>query len=197
MTTIGLVAPGAMGTEVGSCAMVGGAGVVWASESRSAQTRQRATRAGFDDVGRLPELCQASDVLLSICPPHAALQVAREAAANDFQGIYVDANAIAPGTARQIRDLVEPRAMFVDGGLIGPPPTRPGTTRLYLAGERAAMVAALFAAGPLEAVVLAQPAPAASALKIAYAGWTKGSSALLLAVRYARSHRPRGSTTNS
>ena len=131
-----------------------------------------------------------SDVVLSICPPHAAAEVAEEVAALDFRGCYVDANAVAPETARSIAATVaRGGAAYVDGGIVGGPPRQAGTTRLYLAGDDAQRVAVLFAGGPLETVVLSGGVPAASALKMAFAGWTKGSAALLLAVRaLAASH---------
>jgi 3-hydroxyisobutyrate dehydrogenase-like beta-hydroxyacid dehydrogenase len=116
--------------------------------------------------------------VLSVCPPHAALDVAR--AARGFEGIYVDANAIAPETARAIAGLYE---RFVDGGIVGPPPLDPGTTRLYLSGADAERVARLFTGTNVDARPISGEPGAASALKAAYAGWTKGSAALLLAVR--------------
>jgi 3-hydroxyisobutyrate dehydrogenase-like beta-hydroxyacid dehydrogenase len=71
---------------------------------------------------------------------------------------------------------------FVDAGIIGPPPTRPGSTRLYLAGPEAQTVAASFAGTALEPRVVSDEVGAASALKMAYAAWTKGTAALLLAI---------------
>jgi hypothetical protein len=70
----------------------------------------------------------------------------------------------------------------VDGGLIGPPPDKPGTTRLYLSGAQAARAAALFAKGNLEPIVLPGEPTAASAIKMAYGGWNKGQQALLLSI---------------
>jgi 3-hydroxyisobutyrate dehydrogenase-like beta-hydroxyacid dehydrogenase len=126
----------------------------------------------------------ASDVILSVCPPHAAVEVARDVAAQRFLGIFVDGNAIAPVTAREIDGIVRAAgATYVDGGIIGPPPDKPGTTRLYLSGDAAPRVSALFAGGPLEAPVLPGELTSASAIKMAYAAWTKGSQALLMAVR--------------
>jgi len=182
--TIGLLHPGAMGTAVGATLRAGGARVVWASAGRTAATRARAASAGFEDLGALEAVVAASDVIVSVCPPDAALDVAAGVAAHGFRGVYVDANAIAPATARAVGRAVEAGgATFVDGGIIGPAPARPGSTRLYLAGKDAARVSARFAAGPIEAIELDGPAGAASALKMAYAAWTKGSAALLLAVR--------------
>jgi 3-hydroxyisobutyrate dehydrogenase-like beta-hydroxyacid dehydrogenase len=184
MTTIGLLHPGEMGASVGAAARAGGGRVLWVSEGRGADTRQRATAAGLEDAGTLRALVGASDVVLSVCPPHAAGEVARQVAGHGFRGLYVDGNAVAPATARAIEGIVRAAgATYVDGGLIGPPPDRPGTTRLYLSGSAAERVRALFAQGPLEAIVLPGDLTAASAIKMAYAAWTKGSQALVMAVR--------------
>ena len=182
--TVGLLHPGEMGSEVGAAARAGGARVAWVSEGRGRETRERARAARLDDAGTLAALVARSELILSVCPPHAAMDVARAVAAHRFAGIYVDANAVAPATAREIASVVEAGgANFVDGGIVGPPPRRPGTTRLYLAGRAAARVATLFAASPLEAIALDAPPGGASALKMAYASWTKGTNALLLAIR--------------
>ena len=182
--TIGVLHPGEMGSAVAAGLAAGGARVLWTAERRSDKTRQRAARAGLAEVATLATLVGESCVLLSVCPPHAAVDVARAVAARRFAGLYVDANAVSPATARAIGDVVERAgAAFVDGGIVGPPPERSGTTRLYLSGAEAARAAALFARGPLEAIVLDGPPGAASALKMAYAAWTKGSAALLMAIR--------------
>jgi 3-hydroxyisobutyrate dehydrogenase-like beta-hydroxyacid dehydrogenase len=178
VTVVGLLHPGEMGAAVGRLLSGPGETVLWASAGRSAATAERATAAGLEDAGDIGEVCRRSEILLSICPPHAALDVAREASA--FTGIYVDANAIAPATAREV-GAVQPR--LVDGGIVGPPPTGPGTTRLYLAGGETAEVVALFSGTNLDARAISDEVGAASALKAAYAGWTKGSAALLLTVR--------------
>jgi len=175
---VGLLHPGEMGAAIGAALRAGGETVVWASAGRSDATAERAARAGLTDVGEVRELCRACDVLVSVCPPHAAVDVARLAAG--FDGVYVDANAVSPETARVIAGLHE---RFVDGGIIGPPPQRPGTTRLYLSGGEAKRIAERFGGTTLDARVLSEEPGAASALKMSYAGWTKGSSALLLAAR--------------
>lgn len=181
---IGVLHPGEMGSAVAAAACAGGARVLWASEGRSAATRRRAEGAGLHDVGTLSALVRQSEMVLSVCPPHAATDVARAVAAHHFAGIYVDANAVSPGTARAIGAIVaRAGAVFVDGGIVGPPPQGDGTSRLYLSGREAARVAASFARGPLEAIVLDGPPGAASALKMAYAAWTKGTAALLMALR--------------
>lgn len=178
MTDVGVLHPGEMGAAVAGALSERGETVLWASAGRSAATAERAQAAGLEDAGDIGEVCRRCEILLSICPPHAALDVAR--AASGFTGIYVDANAIAPDTARAVAKL---QPQFVDGGIVGPPPNRPGTTRLYLSGGEAEHVAALFADTNVDARVISAEPGAASALKAAYAGWTKGSAALLLTVR--------------
>jgi 3-hydroxyisobutyrate dehydrogenase-like beta-hydroxyacid dehydrogenase len=120
-------------------------------------------------VGTPAAVADRAEVVFSIVPPHAALETAHALAG--YTGIYVDANAIAPATAREVGSRF---ARFVDGGIIGGPPD----PRLYLSGDDAGTVAALFAGSPVEARVTAN----ASALKCAFAGWSKGSAALLLAM---------------
>ncbi len=182
--TVGLLHPGEMGATVGATLAAGGARVVWAAEGRGGATRERARKLGLEDAGTLAALAGTSAVILSVVPPHGALALARAVGALGFRGLYVDANAVAPQTARAIGRLVEAGgARFVDGGIIGPATGARGAARIYLSGPAAAEVAALFAAGPLDAIVLDAPAGAASALKMAFAGWNKGSQALLAAIR--------------
>jgi 3-hydroxyisobutyrate dehydrogenase-like beta-hydroxyacid dehydrogenase len=176
--TIGLLHPGEMGAAVGAALRASGQSVLWASAGRSAATAERAHEAGLEDVGTIEKLGRRSDVVLSLCPPHAAVDVARSL--TRFAGIYVDANAVSPATARRITELV---GRYVDGGIIGSPPRKPGTTRLYLSGSEATLVAGLFAHTIIDAIVVSENPGAASAVKMAFAAWTKGTSALLLAVR--------------
>jgi 3-hydroxyisobutyrate dehydrogenase-like beta-hydroxyacid dehydrogenase len=176
--TIGLLHPGEMGAAVGAALRARGERVLWASVGRGAATAERARAAELEDAGEAAELCRRCDILISVCPPHAAVEVAGLAA--DFTGLYVDANAVSPATARTIGAGVD---RFVDGGIVGPPPRTPGTTRLYLSGPEAETVAALFADTVVDARVISELPGDASALKMAYAGWTKGSAALLLATR--------------
>jgi 3-hydroxyisobutyrate dehydrogenase-like beta-hydroxyacid dehydrogenase len=157
---------------------------LWASEGRSAQTRERAAAVGLEDAETLASLCAASGVILSVCPPHSAVDLALHVAAQGFSGLYVDGNAVSPGTAREIGRIIERAgATFVDGGIIGPPARARGTTRLYLSGAEAGRIARLFAQGPLDAIALDGGPGAASALKMAYAAYTKGTAALLVSVR--------------
>jgi 3-hydroxyisobutyrate dehydrogenase-like beta-hydroxyacid dehydrogenase len=178
-----------MGVTIGAAAAAGGARVLWASAERSPSTRRRAAEAGLDDVQTLPAAVRASGVVLSVCPPHAAVELARAVAAEKFSGIYVDANAVSRATAEEIGAIVNAAgASFVDGGIIGPPVRQSKTTRLYLSGERATEVAALFQGSLLDARAIGTAPGAASALKIAYAAWTKCTDVLLLAIRAYAAH---------
>jgi 3-hydroxyisobutyrate dehydrogenase-like beta-hydroxyacid dehydrogenase len=182
--TVGLLHPGNMGVTIGAAAATSGVRVIWASHQRSKATQERAKQAGLADVENLTNVVRTSDVILSVCPPHAALELARSVAEHNFKGIYVDANAVARATAEQIGEIIsQGGASFVDGGIIGSPVKRAGTTRLYLSGVRAPEVAELFSASMLDARAVGEDPGAASALKIVYAAWTKCTDALVLAIR--------------
>lgn len=183
MTTlpvVGLLHPGEMGASVGAAAVDTGHRVLWASSARSEATKRRAMRAGLEDAQTLEAVARTAAIVVSVCPPHAAEAVARSTVAAGFRGLFVDANAISPSTARAIGAVVaEAGASFVDGGIIGPAAWREGTTRLYLSGARAGEVARVFAGSLLDARVVPGGAGTASALKMAYAAYTKGTSALI------------------
>ncbi len=183
--TIGLLHPGEMGAAVGQCLVRAGNEVLWVPEGRSAASAARARSAGLTATdGGLAEVVRRCEVVVSVCPPHAAIGIAGEVAGFGFGGIYVDANAISPATAREVAEIVEAGgASYVDGGIIGTPPAAPGFIRLYLSGARAGEVRRLFAGSDVDARVIEGGDCAASAVKMAYASWTKGSGALLLAAR--------------
>jgi len=183
MATVGLLHPGEMGAAVGGCLVSVGHEVLWDPAGRSRATTGRALAAELTGVA-IGRLVAKSSVILSICPPHAALDVARQVADAGYTGCYVDANAISVATAEQVAGIVTAAgAAYVDGGIIGQPPEVAGHTRLYLSGPRADEVRVLFNRSRLDARVAEGPLYAASTVKMAYAAWTKGSSALLLAAR--------------
>jgi 3-hydroxyisobutyrate dehydrogenase-like beta-hydroxyacid dehydrogenase len=190
MTTIGLIHPGAMGAAIGRALVERGNSVLWCSESRSEATRRRAEQAGLTEVTRLEELAAQSETIMCVCPPESAATMAETVAGLRFGGCYVDTNAISTSTARTIAETVlGGGASFVDGSIVGPPPAIGGSTRLYLSGEQAANVAIHFDGSSFGVIVLGAEIGTASALKACYAGWAKGTSALLLAVQtVARSY---------
>ncbi len=184
---IAVLHPGEMGSAVAAALSPSGT-VGWCSAGRSDVTRRRAQEAGLEEFTALGECTDWADAVVSVCPPAAAEALAADVSGTGFRGLYLDANAVSPATSERIGALVaDAGATYVDGGIVGPAPRRAGTTRLFLAGERAGEVAAWFEDGVLDTVVLDGPVGGASALKAAYAGWTKASAALLTAVRgYAR-----------
>jgi 3-hydroxyisobutyrate dehydrogenase-like beta-hydroxyacid dehydrogenase len=155
---------------------------------RSEATVARAKAAGM--VGVSDEQLAASDIILSIVPPGDALGLAERLApvlrAAPKKPIYVDCNALNPGTVLRIARVIEEAgATFVDGGIIGGPP-KPGSkgTKIYLSGEAAPRVAVLTQFG-LEMPIQPGPIGAASAMKMSYAGITKGFTALGAAMMLA------------
>ena len=180
---IGFLHPGDMGISLAASAQKTGNEVYWASEGRSPDTRARAAKYGLRDAHTLAEMCAECAIIVSVCPPHAAEEVAQQVLAAGFGGMYLDANAIAPQRAERIgADLAAAGVSFVDGGIIGGPAWKPGSTWLYLAGPQAEQLAACFVAGPLETQVLGAQIGRASALKMCFAAYTKGTTALLCAI---------------
>ena len=178
--TIGVLHPGAMGAAVGAALVATGQRCVWVVDGRGPATRERAAAAGLVAVAGLEELVSC-EVVLSVCPPAVALEVARQVARTGFAGCYVEANAISPGHSQEIADLLTTGgATVVDGGIVGPPPRRPDTSRLYLSGadEAVSRVHSLFAATLLTPVAVPGPVGAASALKLAFATYNKVSTLL-------------------
>ncbi|HYT56963.1 MAG TPA: DUF1932 domain-containing protein [Verrucomicrobiae bacterium] len=190
MKTVALLHPGNMGSTIGACAATSGARVLWASEQRSAASRARAKQAGLIEVESLAAAVGQSDIVLSVCPPEFATEIAVRVAAQKFKGTYVDANAVSRATAEEIGNIVaKAGASFVDGGIIGSPVKKAGTTRLYLSGEKAEEIAQLFLASMLDARSIGATPGEASALKVVYAAWTKGTDALILAIRALAAHQ--------
>jgi hypothetical protein len=165
VTNVGLLYPGDMGAAVGNAVR---GEVLWASDGRSEATRGRA--AAFTDVGSVSELVRAGDVILSICPPAIAEEVAEAVFVEGFDGVFVEANAISPERMRRIAKL-GPRV--VDGSIIAAT-----GINLYLAGDDSPEVEQLFAGSEVKAISLGREIGAASALKMAFGGWNKIGIAL-------------------
>jgi len=181
---IGLLHPGSMGVSVGASAINSGHEVSWASEGRSAATVERANKHGLTDAGGVAEVVSRSEVILSICPPDAAVAVADVVKQHHFKGTFVDCNAISPMRVKHIAEHLEPAGVrVVDGGIIGNPAWVPDKTFLYLSGAGSQEIAECFSAGPLVARVMTGKAVGdASAMKMCYAAYTKGTTAILCAL---------------
>ena len=183
MKRIAVLHPGEMGISLAASAINSGHQVYWLSEGRSEKTRARAEKYGLLEINSLSLLCQTCEVVISICPPHAAEEVARSASEAGFRGLFLDANAISPQRAIKIGQMLEADGShFVDGGVIGGPAWKPNETWLYLSGDRSNEMAAYFSNGPLETKIIGSEIGRASGLKMCYAAYTKGTTALLSAV---------------
>lgn len=180
---VGILHPGQMGISIAASALNSGYEVFWVPEGRSPDTRARAEEHSLKKASSLAELCESCSFIICVCPPHAAEGVAIEVAEHGFQGLYVDANAISPQRTRLIEKiLVDAGATFVDGSIIGGPAWKPNRTWLYLAGDGASLAESYFTEGPLETRVIGETIGKAAAIKMCFAAYTKGTTALLSAI---------------
>ncbi|MXZ56142.1 MAG: DUF1932 domain-containing protein [Gammaproteobacteria bacterium] len=186
MTRVLLLHPGAMGSSLGHNLVENGHEVFWISEGRSETTEARATQASLTRTGCLADAITQVEVVLSVCPPENAIQVGCTIAETDFSGTYCDANAIAPATSQRILDVFGDR--YVDGGIVGPPAHVHGHTRLYLSGSNAQQISDLFRSTRVQTEVLVNGPLTASAMKMCYAAYTKGTAALILGIRALAEH---------
>lgn len=181
---VGIAHPGAMGASLGAALKAAAGQVIWAEQGRSHATAKRAELADLVAVPDLASLARRCDLVISICPPHAALDVAREVAAAGGRCHYLDANAVSPDTVRRIGALFGTDRV-VDGSIIGPPGWQRGDTVLWLSGRAAAAMAALFDGSPFDARVLGTELGTASALKACYALQSKAMPAIWLEIAEA------------
>ncbi|MEV8435084.1 NAD(P)-dependent oxidoreductase [Streptomyces chartreusis] len=189
--TVGILHPGSMGAAVAACAATNAADVLWCETGRRAASAERAAQAGLTPVATLTELLDRSDIVISLCPPAAAEDLARNVAGHRFTGVYVEANAINPERTTRIAALLEPAAIVVDGGVVGSPPVGSKSPTLYLAGPQLATerLETLFAGTAVRTAVLGTEVGKASALKLSYASFQKTSRVLVaLAIGMAREH---------
>lgn len=177
--TVGLLHPGRMGAAIAAQVITNGHTVQWCPDGRSPATHRRAEDAGLRPVP-LGQLVADSDIVLSICPPAVAEQVATEVVELRYRGIYVDANAISPARMHWISArLTDAGVVVIDGCIFGSPPGRQPPARLYLAGDLAAShrVADLFTGSLVEPVRLGEHLGQASALKMTFASFQRTSRA--------------------
>ena len=186
MTVIGVIAQGMMGAGVGRRLHESGAEVRTLLTGRSMKSAERARAAGMEPATDEHALLAGADFFLSILPPGEAEALARHLApalkALDRKPVYVDCNAVSPQTTIRIGEIIVPTgADFVDGGIIGGPP-RPGySPTIYASGPTASQTAVLRDWG-IDWRVIDGPVGAASALKMSYAGITKGTTAIASAM---------------
>ncbi len=182
---VGVVAPGAMGIALGRCLAAGGHRVLMTAAGRSEATARRLAEAGIDDAGSTDAVVGAAGIVISVVPPAQARAVAEEITASARRAgsrpLLVEANAVAPATVDEVARLAQAADLaLVDAAISGPPP-RPDAehpTRIFLAGDRSAEVAALDVPG-VRWVDIDGGIGAASAAKMCTASVRKGHQALL------------------
>jgi 3-hydroxyisobutyrate dehydrogenase-like beta-hydroxyacid dehydrogenase len=185
---VAIIAPGAMGAAVGKRLTGRGARVLTSLSGRSEATAARARDAAMTAASDAE--IAAGDFILSILPPGDALALAQRFApilsASNAKPVYVDCNAINPATVERVAAALAPTGCaFVDAGIIGPPPKGEDVgPRFYASGEAAPRLATLRQFG-LDVRVLDGPLAAASALKMSYAGISKGTQAIGAAMMLA------------
>jgi 3-hydroxyisobutyrate dehydrogenase-like beta-hydroxyacid dehydrogenase len=184
--TVGLLHPGSMGAACGAQLRARGHAVLWCPEGRSGVTGLRAEDADLQPV-TLVELVARSEVLLSLCPPVAAEEVAAavaEVRTTSVDAIYVEANAVTPSRVQRVAELLTPMPV-VDAAMVGSPPVADKAPTLYLAGaaELTDGIVQVFAGTDIRTHVLGSDLGAASALKLAYTSYQKVSR-VLAAVAY-------------
>ena len=187
---IGLMSPGDMGHRVGEAIRAKGCRVLTALAGRSELSKQRALRVGLEDAGSLRELVAQSDIVLSIMPPERAEAFARDVAA-EFKtqkkaGLFVDCNAISPVTMKRIAGHIQNAgAKCMDVGIIGAPPqSGRAPTRFYASGPHMEALRFLDGHG-IGLFDMGSEIGRASAIKMCYAGLTKGTNTLRTAVLLA------------
>jgi len=182
LSTVGILSPGDMGHSVGDVLVTNGLRVITCLQGRSQRTRELAAEARIEDVPSYDALVAEADLILSILVPAQAPNAARrvaQAISDTGAGVaYADCNAIAPQTVREIGALiVEAGGTFIDASIIGGPPRGDSHPRFYVSGPDTQAFEALQQHG-LQVEVLGQEVGLASAIKMCYAAWTKGSTAL-------------------
>ncbi|MGA5819983.1 DUF1932 domain-containing protein [Kitasatospora sp. NPDC094028] len=181
MSTVAVLHPGQMGAALARQLILAGHRVLWVPDGRSEATAHRAAKAGLIPATSLRSALEESELALGICPPAAAEDLAARVAETGFAGTYVEANAVSPVRVHAIEQSISSSGVaLVDGCVIGPPPSSSATARLYLAGDvqQTKAVSDLFAGTQVTPVVLNRETGAASALKMAFAGFQKPARVL-------------------
>ena len=180
--TVGILSPGDMGHTVGDVLRRNGMEVITCLKGRSKRTHELTQKAGIVDVATYKQLVGDADLILSIMVPAEAMSAARMVAdayqKTDTSLTYVDCNAIAPQTVRELDKIIcSVGADFIDASIIGPPPRTSGSTRFYTSGPQLDSFTELNNYG-LDVRVLGEEIGLASAIKMCYASLTKGLTAL-------------------
>ena len=180
---IGVVSPGDMGQAIAGRLKECGYNMHTALDGRSERTRALARAAGLADCGSMDQLVTTCELVISVINPGEALAVARRAAAaikaTGRKIAFADLNAVSPQTARDSDRLIrEAGGMFIDGGIIGPPPRgEKDRPRIYVSGPDATLFGQINHSN-LQVRVMSERVGDASGVKMCYAAMTKGTTAL-------------------
>ena len=178
---IGLIGLGEMGSEIGRYLVMNDLEVISVYEGRSEISKKRASKYKIRDAGSIEQFCKISDLVISIIPPDKAVETANlyTSYKNKDGQIYCDLNAISTITAKKIKLLLDEKKIdYVDGAIMGGPPTENYSPRIYLSGKLSEKLNFLNGKG-IELMVLKGSDFKASATKMVYASITKGSKALV------------------
>ena len=187
--TIAILSPGDMGHAVGRALVGCGHAVITCLAGRSERTRGLAEAGGFRVLPDLEAVAEEAHLVLAILPPAAAKETA-EAVAAAMQRCgrtppYVECNAISPGSSRAIGEVIGAAgAPYIDGGIIGTKPGGGYVPRLYVSGANTAPVSVLDGKA-FEVMAIGGEVGRASAIKMCYAGLTKGTWTLYAAILVA------------
>lgn len=180
--TVAILSPGDMGHAVGRALGNHGLEVITSLEGRSERTRKLAFDGNFQDVPDLKELASRADLILSILVPSEAIGVARKMADairdSGSAPPFVDCNAVSPQSAQVMSEIIGTAGgSFVDGSIIGGPPGRGASPRIYVSGPGSTVMTQLDGKG-IEVRPMGDEVGRASAIKMCYAAGTKGTAAL-------------------
>lgn len=183
MATIVILGPGDLGTRLAGILAGAGHSTLTALEGRSDRSRALCRDRGLTSVATLAEAVARADMVVSTVPPDAALDAARAFAAlapRSAPPVYVDANSISPGLAREIAGIVGAAgAPFVSATVHGSGAALARDGQIFLSGADVAPVADAVRGG-LRVVALGADPGRAKELKLLVAAMSKGLCALYL-----------------
>lgn len=180
---VGVVSPGDMGQAIAGRLKEAGLNVHTALDGRSERTKALASAAGLTDCGSMEKLVATCELVISVINPGESLTVARQVAAamkkTGRKIAFTDLNAVSPQTAREADRMIrDASGMFIDGGIIGPPPRgEKDKPRIYVSGPDAYLMEQINHPNLLIRV-MSECVGDASGVKMCYAAMTKGTTAL-------------------
>lgn len=199
--TVAVLSVGQMGLGIATLLLAHNFRVITNVSDRSAATQERARSAGVEQLNSDIELVAQADYVLSVVPPKDAPATARRiidalkqgnVRSNKQEALwFLDLNAGSPDGVNKLYELFTreaPNVKFVDGGIIGPPPSKrddgtwscpgiplSGPHRLSDATLGGAHLAAL-----LNTRTIGDGIGSASGLKACFAALSKGFTALAI-----------------